>query len=62
MEHNINKIDVSPICYKHDAAAISREQAVSMLMEELKKGEDSAMSQDDWISEETVLKKFGVEL
>lgn len=39
-----------------------REQAISKLMIELKKGEDSVQSESDWITEEEILKKLGVTL
>lgn len=36
------------------------EQAISKLMIELKKGEDSVQSESDWITEEEILKKLCV--
>lgn len=37
-------------------------QAVAMLMKELKKGEDSVKSNDDWVSEEKALSRLGITL
>lgn len=39
-----------------------REQAVSILMKELKKGEDSVRTEADWIAEDEILSEFGIEL
>lgn len=39
-----------------------RQQAITMLMQELKKGEDSVKSEADWISEEDVAAEFRVDL
>ena len=39
-----------------------RQQAISMLMYELKKGDDSVKSESDWISEEELAAAFGVKL
>ena len=37
-----------------------REQAVALLMAELKKGENSVHSDEDWISEEEMLTELGI--
>ena len=39
-----------------------RQQAITMLMLELKKGEDSVKTEADWISEEDLAAEFGVDL
>ena len=39
-----------------------RQQAIAMLMYELKKGDDSVKSESDWISEEELATEFGVKL
>ena len=39
-----------------------RQQAITMLMQELNKGEDSVKTDADWISEEDLAAEFGVEL
>ena len=39
-----------------------RQQAITMLMQELKKGEESAKTDNDWISEEALAAEFGVDL
>ncbi len=36
-----------------------RAQAIALLMAELKNGEDSVRSEEDWISEEEMLAEFG---
>ena len=39
-----------------------REQAITLLMAELKKGEDSVRSDTDWVSEEEMLAVFGEQI
>ena len=43
-----------------DGDKVLREQAIALLMAELKAGEDSAKSESDWISEEDMLAEFGL--
>ena len=38
------------------------EQKISTLKSELKKGEDSVQTSDDWVSEEDVLAEFNVDV
>lgn len=38
------------------------QRAITILMQELKKGEDSVKTEDDWISEEDLAAEFGVDL
>lgn len=38
------------------------EQAVSILMKELRRGEDSVRTEADWIAEDEILSEFGIEL
>ena len=49
-----------PFLMTKDGDKILREQAIALLMAELKAGEDSAKSESDWISEEDMLAEFGV--
>lgn len=51
-----------PFIVTRNSREALREQAISQLMMELKKGEDSVQSDSDWISEEEILKEFGVTL
>ena len=48
-----------PFLLSKDGDKILREQAIELLMAELKAGEDSIMSESDWISEEEMLAEFG---
>ena len=48
-----------PFLLSKDGDKILREQAIELLMTELKAGEDSIMSESDWISEEEMLAEFG---
>lgn len=49
-----------PFIITSNSRSAMHEQAVSYLMSELEKGEQSAASEDSWIPEEELLKKFGV--
>ena len=51
-----------PFLVTQNSREAIKEQAVTLLVKELKKGEDSVKSESDWISEEAVLSKLGVEL
>lgn len=50
-----------PFLLTKDSGKVLREQAVALLMAELKAGEDSAQSESDWITEETMLAEFGAD-
>ena len=49
-----------PFLLTKDGDKVLREQAIALLMAELKAGEDSAKSESDWISEEDMLAEFGL--
>ena len=49
-----------PFLMTKDGDKVLREQAIALLMAELKAGENSAKSESDWISEEDMLAEFGV--
>ena len=51
-----------PIIVTQNSKEALKEQAISILMKELKKGELSVKSDNDLISEEEILSEFGVEL
>lgn len=51
-----------PFVVTQNSKEALREQAISCLMAELKKGEDSVRSEEDWIPEEEMWKEFEVEL
>ena len=51
-----------PFLVTQNSKEALRQQAIVMLMQELKKGEDSAKSEADWISEEDVAAEFRVDL
>ena len=77
-DENIGKIDIvrfvlfDPRTYAAYERAVKetginsketlREQTISELMFELKKGENSIKNDEDWNSEESVLSEFGVTL
>ena len=50
-----------PFLMTQNSREALREQAVSALMLELKKGEDSVRTDADWVSEEELLAEFGAE-
>ena len=51
-----------PFLVTQNSKEALRQQAVAMLMQELKKGEDSVKTEADWISEEALAAEFGVDL
>lgn len=51
-----------PFIVTQDSKEALRQQAITMLMAELKKGDDSVRSDADWISEEDLASEFGIEL
>lgn len=51
-----------PFLVTQNSQEALREQAICMLMNELRKGTESVKSEKDWISEEEMLAEFGVEL
>jgi len=61
LQQSINVGGLPFLVTQHSSQAL-RQQAITMLMQELKKGEDSAKSEDDWISEEDLAAELGVEL
>lgn len=59
IQQSIN-VEGLPFLVTQNSKEALREQAISALMLELKKGEDSIKSDADWISEDNILKEFGV--
>lgn len=51
-----------PFILNQNSTEALKQQALALLMAELKTGEDSVNSEADWISEENVLAEFGVQL
>ena len=51
-----------PFLVTQDNRQILRQQAIELLMAELKRGDDSVCTDDDWSSLEDAAKEFGVEL
>jgi hypothetical protein len=41
---------------------VIRQQAIALLLADIKAGEDSVKSESDWISEEDMLSEFGAEV
>lgn len=48
-----------PFILNQNSAEVLKQQALAILMAELKAGEDSVKSDSDWISEEEMLAEFG---
>lgn len=44
-----------------NSEAVIRQQAIALLLADVKAGEDSVKSESDWISEEDMLNEFGVQ-
>lgn len=50
-----------PFLVTQNSKEALREQAIAILMTELRKGESSVKTENDWISEEDILAEFGAE-
>lgn len=61
LQQSIN-VEGLPFLLVNNGKDILREQAISYLMSEIKKGEESVCSEGDWIDEKDVLKEFGIDL
>ncbi len=61
IQQSINAEGMPLIVTQNSREAI-KAQAISMLMSELKKGENSVKNENDWISSEDILAEFGVEV
>ncbi len=59
IQQSIN-VEGMPLIVTQNSKEALKEQAVAILMSELKKGEDSIKTDADWISEEDILSEFGV--
>lgn len=51
-----------PMLISPNIKDIMKQQAIAVLMNEIKKGRDSVKSDNDWISEEDILAEFGVDI
>lgn len=51
-----------PLIITQNSKEAMKEQAIAMLMGEIKKGESSVKTDNDWISEKDILSEFGVEI
>lgn len=60
MNQRIEDFENEPLVVNPTDSDMTREQAIAMLMAEIKKGEDSVKSESDWISSEEIFKEFGV--
>lgn len=58
IQQSIN-IEGLPFLVTQSSKEALREQAITLLMAELKKGEDSVRSDADWVSDEEMLAEFG---
>ncbi len=61
IQQSINAEGMPLIVTQNSKEAI-REQAIAILMSELKKGEASVKSEKDWISEDDILSEFGADV
>ena len=61
IQQSIN-VGAMPFVVTQNSREALKEQAISILMKELKKGENSAKSENDLISLEDMAKEFGVNL
>lgn len=50
-----------PLIVTQNSKEAIKEQAIAILMNELKKGEDSVKSENDWISEEDIFSEFRIQ-
>lgn len=50
-----------PFIVTSDSKEALRNQAIAILMSEIQKGRDSIQSESDWVSEEEMLRHFGVD-
>lgn len=51
-----------PFLMNQNSKEVIRQQAIALLLADIKAGEDSVKSESDWISEEDMLAEFGVEV
>lgn len=51
-----------PFLMNENSKEFIRQQAIALLMAEIKAGEDSVKSESDWITEEELLSEFGVQV
>lgn len=61
IQQSINAEGMPLIVTQNSKEAI-KEQAIAILMSELKKGKSSVKSENDWISEDDILSEFGVDV
>lgn len=61
LQQTIN-VEGLPFLVTQNSRDAIKEQAITLLMKELKRGDDSVKSESDWVSEEDVLSELGVEL
>ena len=57
LQQSIN-VEGFPFLITQNGKEAMREQALALLMQELKKGEDSVHSELDWVAEEDVLSRY----
>ena len=50
-----------PFLMNQNSEEVIRQQAIALLLADIKAGEDSVKSESDWISEEEMLTEFGVQ-
>ena len=60
IQQSIN-MEGMPFLVTQNSKDVIREQAINLLMTELRKGELSAANSEDWISEKEILAEFGVD-
>lgn len=61
LQQSIN-VEGLPFLVTKNSKEMLKEQAISWLMKEIKKGEDSVKSESDWVSEEEILSEFNIKI
>ena len=51
-----------PMLVTQNSKEAVKQQAIAILMNEIRKGEDSVKTENDWISEKDILSEFGTEV
>lgn len=61
LQQSIN-VEGLPLLVTQNSRDALKEQAIAILMSELKKGKDSVKSDNSWVSEEDLLSEFGADV
>lgn len=61
LQQSIN-VEGLPLIVTQNSRDALREQAIAILMGELKRGSDSVETDKDWVSERDILSEFGIDI